>query len=104
MLKKKLINKDLFIDRTTELSTLAQGLKNGSDYVIIAPRRYGKTTLVNKVFSNIAKDNNYLILTIDIMRYSGSIRNLALNITDKCLSLLGLAGKLHSMLNNPHSA
>ncbi|HMT02455.1 MAG TPA: ATP-binding protein [Burkholderiales bacterium] len=98
-MKQKLINKDLFIDRINELEILTNGLKNGSDYILIAPRRYGKTTLVNKVFNNINKDKNYLLLSIDIMRYSGSIRHLAINITDKCLSLLGLAGKLYAILD-----
>lgn len=97
--KRKLINKNLFIDRINELNILTTGLKNGSDYVLIAPRRYGKTTLINKVFSKISTEKDFLLLSIDIMRYSGSVRNLAINITDKALSLLGLAGKLHSMLS-----
>ena len=99
IMKKILINKNLFIDRTDESEQLANGLKNGSDFVLIAPRRFGKTTLVDHVFKQINKDTDYLILKIDIMKYSGSIRNLAINITDRALSLLGLSGKLFSMLN-----
>lgn len=98
-MKQKLINKNLFIDRINELESLTNGLKNGSDYILIAPRRYGKTTLVNKVFSSINEDKDYLLLNIDIMRYSGSIRHLSINITDKCLSLLGLSGKLYALLD-----
>ena len=99
IMKKILINKNLFIDRTDESEQLANGLKNGSDFVLIAPRRFGKTTLVDHVFKQINKDTDYLILKIDIMKYSGSIRNLAINITDRALSLLDLSGKLFSMLN-----
>lgn len=98
-MKQQLINKNLFIDRVNEQKLLLNGLKNGSDYVLIAPRRYGKTTLVNKVFSNLSHDKNYIPISIDVMRYSGSIRNLAVNIADKCLALMGLSGKLYSMLS-----
>ncbi len=95
----KLINKNLFIDRISELEKICIGLKNGTDFVLIAPRRYGKTTLVNQAFSSISGNRDYLLLTIDIMRYSGSVRNLAMNITDKALGLLGLSGRLHSMIS-----
>lgn len=64
-------------------------MKGAKNYVLIAPRRYGKTTLVQKIFEIIRPDNDYLLISIDIMRYSGSIRQLAEGITEHCLTALG---------------
>jgi hypothetical protein len=37
---------DAFTDRETELAELLSDIRNGQDVVIVAPRRYGKTSLV----------------------------------------------------------
>lgn len=86
--------KDLFIDRRNHLQSLMNGLKYGKDYILIAPRRYGKTTLAQKVLNNIQLDNDYLAIHIDIMRYSGSVQSIAEGIIENCLNAVGVIGKL----------
>lgn len=96
--KKQNLIKNIFIDRIEELKLLTVGLMGGGDFVLIAPRRFGKTTLVNKAFDEIRKNDNYILMSIDIMRYSGSIRKLAEGITEQCLQALGYKGKLQLLL------
>ncbi len=86
--------KDLFIDRTTYLQSLTNGLQHGKDYILIAPRRYGKTTLAQKILDKLKSDSNYLTIQIDIMRYSGSIQSIAEGIIENCLNAIGIIGKL----------
>jgi AAA+ ATPase superfamily predicted ATPase len=87
--------KDIFINRKQELSELVNGLKLGSDFVLVAPRRFGKTALSIKVLEEIGLDKNYIIVDIDLMKYSGgSIKNLAESIIEKILNALGIKGKL----------
>ena len=90
--------KELFIDRTEYLQSLSQGLKNGKDYILIAPRRYGKTTLAQKVLENIAQDPDCLNIHIDIMRYSGSVQSICEGIVENCLNALGFMGRLTFLL------
>ena len=45
---------DIFINRKKELAEISSGIALGQSFIIIAPRRYGKTTLIKK----IAKDRN----------------------------------------------
>lgn len=97
-MKKSIRVNDIFIDRVEEFAMLTTGLKGAKNYVLIAPRRFGKTTLVNKVFDAIRHDKEYLLISIDIMRYSGSIRQLAEGITEHCLHALGYQGKLQLLL------
>jgi AAA+ ATPase superfamily predicted ATPase len=96
--KNETLNNNIFIDRTVELAMLVTGLKGVKDYVLIAPRRFGKTTLMNKVFEVLSKEPDYILLSIDIMRYSGSVRRLAEGITELCLDALGFRGKLQFLL------
>lgn len=95
---EKSLIRDIFIDRIKELALLKSGLMHGKDYILIAPRRFGKTTLVNKVFDEIRKDKAYLLISMDIMRYSASIKTLAEGITEQCLAALGYKGKLQLLL------
>ena len=93
--------KTLFINRKDEIKQLTDGLINNKDYVIIAPRRYGKTTLVNKVLNNLALENGYVIVNIDLMSYtSGSIESVAECIIEKSLNTLGFSGKLRKIWDN----
>lgn len=85
----------LFINRKKELKKLEDGLKRGNNYILIAPRRFGKTSLAKKILSNLEQDNNYLVIKIDFMTYSGgSVRSIAEAIIEKLLNSLGVAGKL----------
>lgn len=90
--------KKIFINRKAELQKLSNGLKRGRDYVLVAPRRYGKTTLSLKVLEEIKQGDNYIIIDIDLMTYSGgSIRSIAECILEKTLNALGMLGKLRRM-------
>lgn len=43
--------KNLFIDRKKHLANLTVGLKGGKDFILISPRRFGKTTLAQQVLN-----------------------------------------------------
>ncbi|MBP9742353.1 MAG: ATP-binding protein [Burkholderiales bacterium] len=87
-----------FINRKDELKNLKHGLMRGQDYILIAPRRFGKTVLAKRVLEEISQDNNYLIIHIDLMFYSGgSIKSIAEGIINKCLNALGISGKLRQL-------
>jgi len=47
-----------FCNRTTEQATLIQNVEHGAHTVLIAPRRYGKTSLSRKVASRWASDRS----------------------------------------------
>lgn len=87
-----------FINRKSELKYLTSGLKHGNDYVLIAPRRFGKTSLAKKVLQEINQDNNYLTIHIDLMFYSGgSVKSIAEGIINSCLNALGVSGKIRQL-------
>ncbi|RTL01496.1 MAG: ATP-binding protein, partial [Proteobacteria bacterium] len=69
--------KELFIDRKQYLGELTNGLKHGKDYILIAPRRFGKTTLAHEVLNRISDDSQFMVIAIDFMRYSGSVQSIA---------------------------
>lgn len=90
--------KNLFINRKLELEKLVTGLKSGNDFVLVAPRRFGKTVLAIKALEKISHDPNYIILDIDLMKYSGGgVRSVAECIIEKSLQALGIKGKLRKM-------
>ena len=90
--------KNLFINRKNELQNLIEGLKIGDDFILVAPRRFGKTVLAVKALDEISKDKNYIIVDIDLMKYSGgSIRSIAECVIEKTLNALGLKGKLRKI-------
>ncbi|WP_457600222.1 AAA family ATPase, partial [Hydrogenivirga sp.] len=85
-----------FIDRKGELERLEKGLFAGESFVIMAPRRYGKTTLIRKVLENL-KEKEVLTLYIDLMPYADSVSALSRHILDKALDLLGIEGKIRKL-------
>ena len=90
---------DLFINRKSEIENLTYGISNLQDYILIAPRRYGKTSLVHKVLTSLESNTNFIIIDIDLMTYSGgSIKSVAERIIEKCLNSIGLMGKLRLLL------
>ncbi len=92
------MSKGHFINRKDELKNLTHGLKRGKDYILIAPRRFGKTALAKKTLEEIKQDPNYLIIHIDLMFYSGgSIKSIAEGIINKCLNALGISGKIRQL-------
>jgi hypothetical protein len=57
---------DAFTDREVELAELRSDLLNGQDVVILAPRRYGKTSLVWRVQQELLK-KRVLVAQVDLM-------------------------------------
>ncbi len=55
-----------FYDRDEELLRLAQTLEGGNNIVLYAPRRYGKTSLVNKALNEL-KAKGYKTIYLDFM-------------------------------------
>lgn len=93
--------KNLFINRKLELEKLSSGLKKHKDYVLIAPRRFGKTALSQKVLEQLSNQQKCITISIDLMSYtSGSIQSVAECIIEKSLNALGFAGKLRKFWNN----
>ncbi len=89
---------DTFINRKKELSEIKSGIALGQSFIIIAPRRYGKTTLIKKIAKDV--ESQYQVIYIDIMRYAHSVISLAEAITEACLAKIGISGKLRNWLNN----
>ena len=93
--------KNLFINRKLELKKLTNGLKAGDDFILVAPRRFGKTALALKVLDEIRQSDEYIIIDIDLMSYaSGSIRSVAECIIEKSLNALGFYGKIRRLWRN----
>jgi len=57
---------EAFTDREPELAELGSDLRNGQDVVILAPRRYGKTSLVWRVQQELLK-KRILVAHVDLM-------------------------------------
>jgi hypothetical protein len=57
---------EAFTDRTDELEELARDIVNGQDVVILAPRRYGKSSLVWRVQQDVIK-KRVLVAQVDLM-------------------------------------
>ena len=52
---------DISINRKKELEIIPKGLNMGQSYVIIAPRRYGKTILIRKIIQHFDHKNTIYI-------------------------------------------
>jgi uncharacterized protein len=63
----KIVSGDHFIDRETEVSTIAQTLQSGQNIICYSPRRYGKTSMMIQV-KNILSDRGHLVFFIDLFR------------------------------------
>ena len=81
-----------FIDRRRELSRLLEGVKLGQSYALIAPRRYGKTSLILKALETLAREGDFFTVYVDVMRCGASWRALAEGILDAVYENLGLEG------------
>jgi hypothetical protein len=57
---------EAFTDRELEITELRSDLQNGQDVVILAPRRYGKTSLVWRVQQELLK-KRVLVAQVDLM-------------------------------------
>lgn len=93
--------RNIFINRKQELKKLETGLKIGKDYILIAPRRYGKTALARMVGKKITESTKNSFVHIDLMSYSsGSVSSVAECIIEKVLNTLGFEGKLRKIIKN----
>lgn len=93
-----MILQDIFINRKAELKSIPRGLMLGQSFVLVAPRRYGKTTLIKKILNNF--NNEVKTIYIDIMRYAYSLDALTEAIVDNCLAQIGFSGRFKSWINN----
>ncbi len=62
----KMAESEFFIDREKETTQLLDNFKSLVNTTIISPRRWGKTSLVNKTLEMLAKDKGFYAARIDI--------------------------------------
>jgi len=71
----KTVSKTYFTNRTAELKKLSENLMHGINTIIISPRRWGKSSLVEKAMSRVSsKNKEYKIVMIDLFSV-GSIED-----------------------------
>lgn len=58
---------EAFTDRETELEALQADIRNGQNVAIIAPRRYGKTSLVKRASQELLGEG-IIIIEVDLMK------------------------------------
>lgn len=94
-----------FIGRTDEINEIKQYLMMGQSVVIIAPRRFGKTSLVIEVLNQLKKEKRYVGF-VDIFE-NASLSQLSRNIIEEVLNNHGLKkayqqakGSILSLLKN----
>lgn len=85
---------NLVIGRDDEVTTLATYIQMSQHTVVTAPRRYGKTTLVNKVLNDL-KDE-YLIVKVDFFEAS-SLDELCNNYINAIYKSIGIVDFIHSI-------
>lgn len=57
---------DYFCDREKETADLVNALENDRNVTLMAPRRYGKTGLIENVFWHLRKNNGYQTVILDV--------------------------------------
>ena len=62
----KAVEGSFFTDRTKDAEHLEANLTHGINTILISPRRWGKTSLVKKVISNVTRPD-IKIIYIDIL-------------------------------------
>ncbi|HUR83715.1 MAG TPA: AAA family ATPase [Solirubrobacteraceae bacterium] len=58
---------EAFTDRADEVHELAADIRNGQDVVVVAPRRFGKSSLMWRVAQDLVRDG-VLVAQVDLMR------------------------------------
>ena len=61
----KMAESEFFIDREKETAQLLGNFKSLVNTALISPRRWGKTSLVNKTLEMLAKDKGFYAARID---------------------------------------
>ena len=59
-----------FFDREVEIRLLTEQIDQGNNTLIVAPRRVGKTSLVQETFLRMKERNNYYLLYADVQHCS----------------------------------
>jgi uncharacterized protein len=59
---------DAFTDRRSELASLEADMRNGQNVALIAPRRYGKSSLVRRATQELVADGGVLVAEVDLMK------------------------------------
>jgi len=77
-----IVEKDFFTDRKSELEEIKQKLDSENHLVLISPRRFGKSSLINKVLSQIDRPS----ITVDLMKIL-SVEDFASSILKSILSI-----------------
>lgn len=86
----KIVSKNFFYNRKNELKRIKDTLSGGNNLVLYVPRRYGKSSLVNKALSELEKEG-FTTVYIDFMSvYSieSFIRNYSIAIMSNKKNLL----------------
>ncbi len=87
----------LVIGREIEKKTLKTYISLGQHTAIIAPRRYGKTTLVDTVLDEL--DKEYLIIKVDVFS-AGSVREFCHLLIDAVYHSIGITGFIKDARDN----
>jgi hypothetical protein len=85
-----LVSDEAFTDREAELAQLTSDLRNGQNVALIAPRRYGKSSLVQAALSRLLAEG-VLVVEVDLMTTPTKERfaaKLAKSIHDDVTSVL----------------
>src|SRR4051794_34912966 len=85
-----LVSDEAFTDREDELAQLTSDLRNGQNVALIAPRRYGKSSLVQAALSRLLAEG-VLVVAVDLMTTPTKERlaaKLAKSIHDDVASVL----------------
>ncbi|MBP5710523.1 MAG: ATP-binding protein [Bacteroidales bacterium] len=61
------IPEEYFCDRVEEAKTLRHSIDNQMNVVLTSPRRMGKTALVDYVFDNNKVNDDYIVVSVDIL-------------------------------------
>jgi AAA+ ATPase superfamily predicted ATPase len=88
---------DLTIARSKESQTLKSYIEFSQSVVITAPRRYGKTTLVNKVLDDLK--NDYLIVKVDIFEATDT-NELCQNYLNSIYKSIGITNFTNQIKNS----
>ena len=64
----KIVREDDFTDRRQETAKLLANIQALTNTAIISPRRWGKSSLVNKVVDIISEDSGYMIVRMNVFK------------------------------------
>ncbi len=65
----KMVEKKAFVNRVEDINVLTQNMKAQNNIILISPRRWGKTSLVQRTVKQlVSKDKNYKSCFIDIYK------------------------------------